>query len=151
MMTSVEAWLLAAGQFGHFWTWLWDQSVISWAWLGDAGNFGNFGMQKFQTGHVCGKYCKSIGNTNFAATNAVTREQQEREENEAQKRELKKLEHVGGILAFACLVYSIELLLATYLPNWNFVDTLARAVVYLIAGGGMFMFIERRVLKRKVA
>ena len=115
------------------------------------GNFGNFGMQKFQTGHVCGKYCKSIGNTNFAATNAVTREQQEREENEAQKRELKKLEHVGGILAFACLVYSIELLLATYLPNWNFVDPLARAVVYLIAGGGMFMFIERRVLKRKVA
>ena len=100
------------------------------------GNMGGDGMESFFAGHICGNECKSMSLRNRGK--GLRNIQMEKQ---FQEMELLKLKMFGVFFIFSLIVYLLEIFLASYLPTWNFVDSGARYVVYLVLLGGAVAFI----------
>ena len=93
-------------------------------------------MESFFAGHICGNECKSMSLRNRGK--GLRNIQMEKQ---FQEMELLKLKMFGVFFIFSLIVYLLEIFLASYLPTWNFVDSGARYVVYLVLLGGAVAFI----------
>ena len=99
------------------------------------GNISSRGMQNFLSTHICGHTCHSMGlnNGNYSGVWSDGSEAQ------IKVQKMLKLKIAGRCFIIAFTFYLFELFLDTFLPNWNFVNTFARYVVYFCTFLGIYI------------
>jgi hypothetical protein len=87
------------------------------------GNRSNLGMDEFFKGHICGRSCKGMGLKNHAIK-MMSRAKMKAIEKKIRQDRLNGLKIVVIVLIMSLMLYLLEMILANYVPAWNFFDVL---------------------------